>query len=90
MRDRVARAAEAAGRSIDVITCALNVEVRIGGGPGADPDAVAGEPEAVAERLIELAGQGFTAFNLKPVGPGRDEQIERLAREVVPAVRAAT
>jgi alkanesulfonate monooxygenase SsuD/methylene tetrahydromethanopterin reductase-like flavin-dependent oxidoreductase (luciferase family) len=78
MRDAVARAAEAAGRSIDAITCALNVET--------DP---AGPPDALVELLLGFVGQGFTAFNLKPVGPGRDEQVERLAREVVPALRTA-
>jgi hypothetical protein len=27
-------------------------------------------------------------MNFIPVGPGQDEQIERLAREVLPALRA--
>jgi hypothetical protein len=31
---------------------------------------------------------GFATLNLMPVGPGVDEQAERLAREVIPAVRA--
>ncbi len=86
MRDRVAAAAASAGRSMHDITCALNVEVRVGG--DARPGVVAGTPEQVAERLRALAGMGFTVLNLKPSGPGRDEQVERLAREVLPAVRA--
>jgi hypothetical protein len=32
---------------------------------------------------------GFTALNFIPTGPDPAEQAERLAREVVPAVRAA-
>ena len=88
MRAQVAAAAAAAGRSIDQITCALNVEVRVGGGTAGGPDVVAGPPDQVAERLAELVGIGFTVVNLKPVGPEREEQVERLAREVVPAVRA--
>jgi hypothetical protein len=30
---------------------------------------------------------GFTAMNFIPVGPGQEEQIERLAREVLPTLR---
>ncbi len=47
-------------------------------------DHLVGDP---GERA--LVGPGFTAGNLKPAGPDRAEQLERLAREVVPAVRAA-
>jgi alkanesulfonate monooxygenase SsuD/methylene tetrahydromethanopterin reductase-like flavin-dependent oxidoreductase (luciferase family) len=85
MRDRIAAAAAAAGRSMDDITCALNVEVRVG---EARPGVVGGTPEQVAERLRELIGLGFTVLNLKPSGPGREEQVERLAREVLPEVGA--
>jgi alkanesulfonate monooxygenase SsuD/methylene tetrahydromethanopterin reductase-like flavin-dependent oxidoreductase (luciferase family) len=77
MRDAVARAAEAAGRSIDDITCALNLEV------GAEP------PDRTVESLVDLAGVGFTAFNLKPSGSGYAERVERLARDVIPAAKSA-
>jgi probable F420-dependent oxidoreductase len=77
MRDRVLAAAVAAGRDPADITCALNLEIRVD------------EPARVADQLLGFVRLGFTAFNVKPVGPGRAEQIERLAREVVPAVRAA-
>lgn len=89
MRDRVAAAAEAAGRSIDGIECALNVEVRLGADAGTGPDTLTGSPEQVARSLLDLGRLGFTTFNLKPYGPGRDEQVERLAREVIPIVRAS-
>lgn len=85
MRDRIAVAAEQAGRSMDDITCALNVEVRVG---DVRPGVISGAPDQVAEQLRALTGMGFTVLNLKPSGPGRDEQVERLAREVLPAVRS--
>jgi alkanesulfonate monooxygenase SsuD/methylene tetrahydromethanopterin reductase-like flavin-dependent oxidoreductase (luciferase family) len=49
---------------------------------------VSGSPDAVAERLLGFAKLGFTAMNFLPSGPAKDEQVERLAREVIPAVRA--
>ncbi|MEV4513926.1 LLM class flavin-dependent oxidoreductase [Dactylosporangium sp. NPDC049525] len=76
MRDRIAAAAESAGRDPGDITYALNVEVP------ADET-----PERVAERLCGLTRMGFTVLNLKPSGPSRDELVERLAREVLPAVK---
>jgi hypothetical protein len=42
----------------------------------------------VAERLLDVVQLGFTAMNFIPAGPGKAEQRERLAREVIPAVRA--
>ncbi|HEY6595782.1 MAG TPA: LLM class flavin-dependent oxidoreductase [Asanoa sp.] len=89
MRDAVARAADAAGRSIDDITCALNVEVRVDAG-AAGSDALTGPADRIAESLVDLAGVGFTTFNLKPSGPGYADQVDRLAREVVPALRTTT
>jgi alkanesulfonate monooxygenase SsuD/methylene tetrahydromethanopterin reductase-like flavin-dependent oxidoreductase (luciferase family) len=51
---------------------------------------VSGSADAVAEQLVDFVKMDFTAFNFMPVGPGKDEQAERLARQVIPAVRAAT
>jgi alkanesulfonate monooxygenase SsuD/methylene tetrahydromethanopterin reductase-like flavin-dependent oxidoreductase (luciferase family) len=50
---------------------------------------VSGSPDAVADRLAALVALGFGALNLMPSGPGGSEQVERLAEEVLPAVRAA-
>jgi alkanesulfonate monooxygenase SsuD/methylene tetrahydromethanopterin reductase-like flavin-dependent oxidoreductase (luciferase family) len=77
MRAAVARAAERAGRSVDDVTCALNLEVRVG------------EGDRLVESLVDFVAVGFTAFNLKPAGPGYDDQVEWLARDIVPAARAA-
>jgi alkanesulfonate monooxygenase SsuD/methylene tetrahydromethanopterin reductase-like flavin-dependent oxidoreductase (luciferase family) len=89
MRERVMAAAEAAGRDPGEVTCAYNVGVRVDERAEAGPSAVAGAPGAVTERLLGFLELGFTALSLIPVGPGEAEQAERLAREVVPALRAA-
>ena len=91
LRDRVLAAAVAAGRDPGELTCAYNLAVRVDERqrPGTSPSVVTGPADAVAERLAGFVGLGFTALNLQPVGPGTAEQAERLAREVVPAVRAA-
>jgi len=91
LRDRVLAAAAAAGRDPGELTCAYNLGVRVDGHerPGASPSVVAGPADAVAEQLAGLAGLGFSAFNLQPVGPDPAAQVERLANEVVPAVRTA-
>ena len=43
-------------------------------------------PDAIIEQLRGFVTLGFTAFNLLPLGD-RDEQLHRLADEVVPALR---
>lgn len=83
----VLEAAERAGRDPDALTYAYNMSVRVGGDPGSDPDRlVAGEPDAVAERLAGFVADGFTCLNFSLSGD-RNEQRERVAREVLPAVR---
>jgi alkanesulfonate monooxygenase SsuD/methylene tetrahydromethanopterin reductase-like flavin-dependent oxidoreductase (luciferase family) len=89
MRDRVFAAAERVGRSPDEITCAYNVEVHVDGGADGDASVVSGSAAAVVERLVEFVRLGFTAINFVLVGGEPDGQVERLATEVVPAVRAA-
>jgi hypothetical protein len=43
---------------------------------------------AVALALAGFVKLGFTAMNFAPVGPDPGEQAERLAREVIPQVKA--
>jgi alkanesulfonate monooxygenase SsuD/methylene tetrahydromethanopterin reductase-like flavin-dependent oxidoreductase (luciferase family) len=88
MREQVLASARQAGRDPEAITCCYNLEVRIGDG-GGRPGVVSGSPEEVAEQLGSFVRLGFTAFNFILVGPGEDEQRERLGREVIPAVRSA-
>jgi ABC-type multidrug transport system ATPase subunit len=80
----------AAGRDPAEITCAYNLQIRLQSRPGSDPEVVSGPPDAVAERLLELARMGFSALNFIVAGPRDDEQTERIARDVIPAVRSAT
>lgn len=90
MRDKVRAAAQTAGRDPDAITCAYNVPVRVddrAGRTGGEAAIVTGPPDVIAERLLGFVGLGFNAFNLMPMGPGLDDQVERLAAEVLPAVR---
>lgn len=89
MRERILEAASAAGRSDVQITCVYNLEVRVDDGATGEPALVAGSPKAAADRITGFLDLGFRAFNLIPVGPDSARQIERLAEEVVPAVREA-
>lgn len=89
MRERVLAAACEAGRDPAEITCAFHIQIQLGERAEASPSVVSGSPAAVAEELIGFVKLGFTALSLTPNGPGAGEQAERLAREVVPAVRAA-
>lgn len=87
MRDKVLAAAEAAGRSPEDITCALNVQVHVGGEVASKTDLLAGTGNEVADRLHQFAKLGFTAFNVMPAGPRPREQLDRLATEVLPRLR---
>jgi alkanesulfonate monooxygenase SsuD/methylene tetrahydromethanopterin reductase-like flavin-dependent oxidoreductase (luciferase family) len=89
LRDRVLAAAAQAGRQPEEITCAYHIEVRVGDGDAPRPGVISGPAGPVADQLISFARRGFTALSLSPAGPDAGEQAERLAREVLPAVRAA-
>jgi probable F420-dependent oxidoreductase len=89
MRDRVLAAAREAGRRPEDLTLAYNVVVRIDERAEPEASTVSGSAAAVAERLRGFLGLGFTALNLMADGPGEDEQVERLAREVLPELRGA-
>ena len=89
MRERVLKAAREAGREPEEITCVYNMEFRVDESADLRPSIVSGHPDAVAERLLGFVSMGFTAMNFIPAGPGTDEQQQRLAEEVLPAVRSA-
>jgi alkanesulfonate monooxygenase SsuD/methylene tetrahydromethanopterin reductase-like flavin-dependent oxidoreductase (luciferase family) len=88
MRERVLAAAGDAGRDPAEITCALNMQAHVDERARPGPSLVAGSPAAVAGQLLSFVKLGFTAFNFNLTGPGTGDQAERLAREVIPAVRA--
>jgi probable F420-dependent oxidoreductase len=89
MRDRILAAARDAGREPAEITCAYNLAVRVDEHAKPQPSTVSGPPDAIVERLLGFLELGFTALNFIPIGPDSTEQAERLALEVLPAVRAA-
>jgi probable F420-dependent oxidoreductase len=89
MRERILKGARDAGREAEEITWVYNLVIRVDERADPQPFVVSGSPEAVAARLLAFVDLGFTAFNFIPTGPDGDEQQEeRLAREVIPAVRA--
>jgi probable F420-dependent oxidoreductase len=90
MRDRVLSAAAEAGRDPGEITLVYNVDVRVDERADLGPTVVSGPPDAVIEQLVGFTALGFRVFSFLPAGPDTEEQLERLAREVIPAVRAAS
>ncbi|MEV4391693.1 LLM class flavin-dependent oxidoreductase [Nonomuraea sp. NPDC049607] len=82
MRERVL----SAGRPVE---CVYNVAFRIGAAAEGD-GMVAGSASEVTGRLAEFVAMGFTSMNFTPVGPDPRAQAERLAGEVLPALRALT
>jgi alkanesulfonate monooxygenase SsuD/methylene tetrahydromethanopterin reductase-like flavin-dependent oxidoreductase (luciferase family) len=90
MRDRIFAAAETAGRSPDALTLVYNLPIRIDATAPPAADRVTGPVDAVVEQLAGFARLGFSGFNVQPSGPDRAEQIERIATDVIPAVRRAT
>jgi hypothetical protein len=87
-RRGVAHSNVAYALSIGPITCAYHVEVQVGARVDPVPGVVGGPAEVVAERLAGFARLGFTALSITPVGPDPAGQVERLAQEVIPLVRA--
>jgi alkanesulfonate monooxygenase SsuD/methylene tetrahydromethanopterin reductase-like flavin-dependent oxidoreductase (luciferase family) len=87
MRDQILAAAEAAGRDPSEIRCLYNMEIRMGRPANASSEVMTGSPDQVVERLLEFVQLGFTGFNFIPALPASDGQLERLASEVIPAMR---
>jgi hypothetical protein len=76
-------AAGEAGRDPAEIERIYNVEV---GPVGAELD---GRSDEVADRLLDFVRIGFTGFNFKLTSTDRESQLEQIANEVIPLVRAA-
>lgn len=88
VRDRLRLAAQQAGRDPDHIECAYNVAVRVDEHAEPRQHVVAGSAEKVATELAALAMAGVTFINVWPAGDAA-EQRERIAKEVIPAVRGS-
>ena len=81
-------AASEAGRDPSDVARIYNLEVAIDG--VGDSSVVSGEAGEVIERLVDFLKLGFTGFNFILAGQDKEEQMQRLANEVIPAVRAAS
>lgn len=88
MRERIFDAARAVGRDPRDITLVYNIDFRIDEKGTNEPGVVTGSPGQIAEQLASFAALGFSAMNFSPAGEAPGEQIERLAREVLPGLRA--
>jgi alkanesulfonate monooxygenase SsuD/methylene tetrahydromethanopterin reductase-like flavin-dependent oxidoreductase (luciferase family) len=86
-RDRIHRAAEEASRDPGAIDLAYNLGVRVDERAEQRPGMIAGPPEQVTEELAAILGLGVTFPIIWTAGEGT-EQRERLAKEVLPQVRA--
>ena len=84
--ERIRTVAENAGRNADEITYGYNVQVLVEEGAVTNRWRIAGSTKKVARQLAALARHGFTFLNVWPVGEAT-MQRERLARDVLPAVR---
>lgn len=87
-RDRIRKAAEEAGRDPDDLDYAYNIGVRVDERAEQRPGMIAGPPGRVIEELVPILRMGVTFPMLWTAGEGV-EQRERLAAEVVPALRDA-
>lgn len=85
-RDRIRRAAEAAGRDPGEIEYVYNVGVRVDEHAEARPGMIAGPPDQVVKELTELRDMGVTFLVIWAAGD-QAEQRERLANEALPALR---
>lgn len=88
LRNRIITAALDAGRDPDEITCAYHIQLDLNG--SGEPGVLTGETAEIADQLVRFTKLGFTALSLVPVGSDRETQLERLATEIIPAVRAQT
>jgi alkanesulfonate monooxygenase SsuD/methylene tetrahydromethanopterin reductase-like flavin-dependent oxidoreductase (luciferase family) len=87
MRRRIDAAAEAAGRRPEEIRGILNVAIRIDPDAQPQPDAVTGSAKQVVSQLRDLLGLGFTGFNFLVSGPDQIASMQRIAGDVLPALR---
>ena len=83
---RVRAAASWAARDPDTLTYAYNVGVLVDEKATGTPGQVVGGPAEAAEQLAGFLDRGFTCLSCWVRG-GTGEQLERLAGQVIPAVR---
>ena len=84
MLRRLMDAAKRADRDPREISCVLNLEIRVDPAADAKDDAVCGSVEAVVDQLQQFVAMGFTGFNFIPVGYDASEQVQLIARDILP------
>ena len=84
--ERIRAVAEHARRNPDEITYGYNVPILVEEGAVTNRWRIAGSARKVARQLAAMVQHGFTFVNVWPVGEAAIQR-ERLAREVLPAVR---
>lgn len=89
MRHRIDAAADAAGRDTADIRGIYNVGVRLDPAASPQPGFLTGSPAQVIDQLHHYLELGFTGVNFCPTGPGRTDQVVRIAEEILPAMRTA-
>lgn len=87
MRDRIFGSARASKRDPADITLVYNIDFQITDRAPGRGGVLTGAPEEIAEQLSNFAALGFSAMNFSPAGPNPAREIERLAQEVLPALR---
>ncbi|MBO0817598.1 MAG: LLM class flavin-dependent oxidoreductase, partial [Actinobacteria bacterium] len=87
MRRRIDAAAEAAGRRPADIRGILNLNIRLGPAAQPEEDVVTGSAEQAVSQLRYLLSLGFTGFNFL-AGPDQRDAMQRIAAEVLPALRS--
>jgi alkanesulfonate monooxygenase SsuD/methylene tetrahydromethanopterin reductase-like flavin-dependent oxidoreductase (luciferase family) len=90
MRDLVLRAAEEAGRDRSEITCAYNVEVTVAPRVERVDGELIGPPDYLIEQSAALLDLGFSVINFMTASEGHDDQMARIAAEIVPALRGTS
>lgn len=75
-------------RRPDEIRGILNTSIHIDPDIRPQPDTVTGSAEQVISQLRDLLGLGFTGFNFIIPSPDRTATMQRIAEEVLPALRS--
>ncbi len=61
--------------------------IRIDPAAEPQPDVITGSAKQVVRQLRDLLGLGFTGFNFLVSSPGPTANMQRIAEEVLPALR---
>ena len=88
--EMISEAARGVGRDPASLTRIYNVEISLDEERRGDPTLVAGNVAVVRDALSSMLSLGFDGFNLIVRGGDRHRQLERIAAEILPAVRTAS